>query len=133
MAGPAAQPLNAEISVFRRVRAQTDQDRHDPIKGMGRFRAKQVIAPSQEIRVLQTKDSVVSDAWRYGHPVVRYVRGNGAPTPAGERTKTLQQVYDNVDDLRQPLRLTVEKRDIYIEKGPEAVCDDLHQETRDAN
>ena len=90
MAGPQAQPLNAEISVFRRVRAQTDQDRHDPIKGMGRFRAKQVIAPSQEIRTLETKDAVVSDAWRYGHPVVRYVRGNAAPTPAGERTKTLQ-------------------------------------------
>jgi len=129
----AAQPLNAEISVFRRVRAQADQDRHDALKGMGRFRAKQVIAPSQEVRVLETKDNAVSDAWRYGHPVVRYVRGNGAPTPAGERTKTLQQVYDNVSGLSMPLRLTVERRDIYIEKSAADVADDLQGDTRDAN
>lgn len=133
MSGPSAQPLNADISVYRRVRAQTDMDRHDPIKGMGRFRPKQVIAPGQEIRVLQTYDSNVTDAWRYGHPVVRYVRTNSAPTPSGERTKTLQQVYDNVDDLHAPLRLTAERRDVYIEKGPEAVCDDLHEETRESN
>ena len=130
----AAQPLNAEISVFRRVRAQTDQDRHDALKGMGRFRAKQVIAPGQEVRVLETKDAdSVSDAWRYGHPVVRYVRGNAAPTPAGERTKTLQQVYDNVSGLGMPLRLTVERRDIYIEKDADNVTDDIQGETRAAN
>jgi hypothetical protein len=133
MPGPQSQPLNADISVFRRVRAQTDQDRHDPIKGMGRFRAKQVIAPSQEIRVLQTSDAVISDAWRYGHPVVRYVRGGAAPTPAGERTKTLQQVYDNTSDLAMPLRLTVERRDVYIEKSADGVCDDLHEDVRDSN
>lgn len=133
MAGPQAQPLNAEISVFRRVRAQTNQDRHDPIKGMGRFGDKQVIAPSQEIRVLQTSDNVVSDAWRFGHPVVRYVRGNTAPTPSGQRTKTLQQVYDNVADLRAPLRLSAERRDIYIEKNADGVNDDLHGEVRDSN
>lgn len=133
MAGPAAQPLNAEISVFRRVRAQTGQDRHDPIKGMGRFGPKQVIAPSQETRVLETRDAAVSDAWRFGHPVVRYVRGASAPTPVGERTKTLQQVYDNVGDLHMPLRLTVERRDIYIEKSAVGVCDDLQGEVRDAN
>lgn len=129
----ASQPLNADISVFRRVRAEANQDRHDPLKGMGRFRGKQVIAPSQEIRTLQTYDSTVSDAWRLGHPVVRYVRGNAAPTPAGERTKTLQQVYDNVDGLQMPLRLTVERRDIYIEETQADVGGDLHQEVRDAN
>lgn len=129
----ASQPLNAEISVFRRVRAQTSQDKHDALKGMGRFRVKQVIAPSQEVRVLQTKDDTVSDAWRYGHPVVRYVRGNASPTPSGERTKTLQQVYDNVDGLSMPLRLTVERRDIYIEKNSDNVGDDLHENVRDAN
>lgn len=129
----SAQPLNAEISVFRRVRAQASQDKHDAIKGMGRFRVKQVIAPGQEVRTLDTKDAVVTDAWRYGHPVVRYVRGNAAPTPAGERTKTLQQVYDNVDGLHMPLRLTVERRDIYIEKDAADVSDDLHGETRAAN
>ena len=129
----ASQPLNAEISVFRRVRAQASQDKHDPIKGMGRFRVKQVIAPGQEVRTLQTKDAVVTDAWRYGHPAVRYVRGNAAPTPSGERTKTLQQVYDNVSGLSMPLRLTVERRDIYIEKDSDNVGDDLHENVRDAN
>ena len=121
----SAQPLNADISVFRRVRAQTDQDRHDPIKGMGRFRAKQVIVPGQEIRVLQTLDAEYSDAWRYGHPVVRYIRGNASPTPSGQRTETLQQLYSGVSGLHMPLRLTVERRDIYIEKTTAAVADDL--------
>ena len=129
----ASQPLNAEISVFRRVRAQADQDKHDALKGMGRFRGKQVIAPGQEVRVLETKDAVVSDAWRYGHPVVRYVRGNATPTPAGERTKTLQQVYDNVSGLAQPLRLSVERRDVYIENDSDNVANDLHEDVRDAN
>lgn len=136
----ASQPLNADISVFRRVRAQTDQDKHDTLKGMGRFRDKRVIAPTQEVRVLpyltrdsSFKDSNVSDAWRFGHPIVRYIRTGGAPTPAGERTKTLQQVYDNVSDLHMPLRLTVERRDVYIEKAACCAADDLHQEVRDSN
>jgi len=129
----SAQPLNADISVFRRVRAQTDQDRHDPIKGMGRFRPRQVIAPGQEIRVLQTYDAATTDAWRYGHPVVRYIRGNAGPTPAKERTKTLQQVYSNVSGLRLPLRLTVERRDLYIENKPSAVTNDLFKNVDDAN
>jgi hypothetical protein len=129
----ASQPLNADISVFRRVRVQTDQDKHDALKGMGRFREKQVVAPSQEIRVLETRDSLVTDAWRLGHPVVRYVRGAAAPTPAGERTKTMQQVYDNVSDLRQPIRLSVERRDVYIEKTEGAATDDLHGDVRGAN
>lgn len=127
----ASQPLNADISVFRRVRAQANQDRHDVIKGMGRFRGKQVIAPGQEVRTLQTYDSNVSDAWRLGHPVVRYVRSDSAP--AGERTKTLQQVYDNVDDLQIPLRLTVERRDVYIEETQASVGGDLQQEVRESN
>jgi len=131
--GQSSQPLNADISVFRRVRVQANQDRHDAIKGMGRFRDKQVIAPTQEIRTLQTYDANVSDAWRLGHPVVRYVRGNAAPTPAGERTKTLQQVYDNVSGLQIPLRLTVERRDVYIEETQADVGGDLQQDVRDAN
>ena len=128
-----SQPLNADISVFRRVRVQTDQDKHDSIKGIGRFRAKQVVAPGQEVRVLETKDATVSDAWRYGHPVVRYVRGSDTPTPVGQQTKTLQQVYDNVSGLHMPLRLTAERRDLFIEKAAASVTDDLHEDVRDAN
>lgn len=128
----SAQPLNADISVFRRVRVQTDQDKHDPVKGMGRFRSRQVIVPGQEVRVLETRDNNVSDAWRYGHPVVRYVRTGAAPTPATERTKTMQQVYSNVDGLHMPIRLTVERRDIFIQKDLDNVGDDLFTDTKNA-
>jgi hypothetical protein len=118
----AAQPANTEIQVFRRVRVQAINDRHDSLKQMGRLRSKYVVVPAEEIRVLSTQDDVVTDAWRYGHPVVRYSR----------EAKEVQTVYDNVSDLEMPVRLTVDRREFQIEKTSDAVGDDLFQETRDA-
>ena len=94
----SAQPANTEIQVYRRVRVQAANERHDSLKQMGRLRAKYVVIPAEEIRVLETKDSLITDAWRYGHPVTRY----SAPA------KATQTVYNNVDGLAMPVRLTVE-------------------------
>jgi hypothetical protein len=53
--------------------------------------------------------------------------------PESERTKSMQQVYDQVKNLRQPIRVSTDFRDIFIEKSKEHVGDDLFQEVRDAN
>lgn len=117
----ASQPLNTDISVYRRVRTQVGNERHDPVKMLGRMRAKYMIVPSEEIRVLATNDDVVTDAWRYGHPVVRYQRA--AKTPA--------DVYEQVSGLDFPVRLTAEPRDIFIQKDSDNITDDLHENVRD--
>lgn len=114
----AAQPANTDISVFRRVRVQAANDRHDSIKQMGIMRAKYVVVPGEEIRVLDTEDSLITDAWRYGHPVVRYSRS------AADR----QTVYDNVSGLAMPVRLPGDWRESKIEKTQANVGDDLFGE-----
>jgi hypothetical protein len=116
----SAQPLNTDIKVYRRLRTQVANERHDPIKLQGRVRAKYAVVPGEEIRVLSTLDAVVTDAWRYGHPIVRYART--AQTP--------NDMYDNIDDLAFPIRLTMEPRDLFIEKTEAAVADDLFTEAQ---
>ena len=118
----ADQPANTDIKIFRRVRTQASNDRHDSLKQMGIMRPKYVVVPAEEIRVLNTNDALVTDAWRYGHPVVRYSR------PA----KTINTVYTNVDDLAFPIRLAGDWREFQIEKTRAHAADDLFQETRNA-
>lgn len=117
----ASQPLNSDISVFRRVRTQVQNERHDPVRLLGRVRPKYVVVPSEEIRVLATEDDNVTDAWRYGHPVVRYARDYTRPA----------DVYDGVSGLDFPVRLTAEPRDLFIQKTAANAGDDLQQEVRD--
>lgn len=118
----ASQPANTDITVYRRVRAQVEAGRHDPIKLLGRIRPKVVIVPAEEIRVLETRDNVVTDAWRLGHPVVRYDRSAKSPAT----------VFGNVSGLDFPVRLTNSHRDLFIQKNEDNVTDDLHQDARDA-
>ena len=119
----SSQPANTEIQVYRRVRAQAANERHDSVKQMGRLRDKYVVIPAEEIRVLHTSDdSLITDAWRYGHPVVRY----SAPATS------VQTVYNNVDNLAMPVRLTVDRREFQIEKTEDAIADDLFQDVSNA-
>ena len=116
----SAQPLNTEIKVYRRLRTQVANDRHDPIKLQGRCRAKYVVVPGEETRVLATHDAVVSDAWRYGHPVVRYARTLVTPN----------DMYDHITGLAFPIRLTMEPRDLFIEKTEADIAEDLFGESK---
>jgi hypothetical protein len=87
------------------------------------MRPKIVIAPGEEIRTLHTVDETfVTDAWRFGHPVVRYSR----------ELETAANVYTTVTGLAFPVRLTGDTRDLWIEKTDANKADDLHQEVRDA-
>jgi len=118
----SSQPANAAISIFRRVRVQSSDDRHDAVKVLGHLRPKYVVVPSEEVSIADTKDGVISDAWRYGHPVVRYVR----------QTKSLASVYASVPGLQFPVRITNDRRDIHIEKVEGNVTDDLFGEVANA-
>ena len=127
----AGQPLNTEISIFRRVRAYRDMDRHASVQGMRSFGSLRMSVPGEEIRVMPNSASVAtdgydsgwkSDAWRYGHPVVRYERAPVTP----------KQFYASAGGtLSIPLRLGDNRRDLFIEKKPEHITDDLHQDLRD--
>lgn len=113
----SAQPLNTEISVYRRVRSQMQTERHDSVKALtGEMKDKYVIVPGEEIRVLATMDaSTVTDAWRYGHPVVRYSRSTKAPA----------DVYAGVSGLDMPVRLTAQRRDIFTQNSEGNETNDL--------
>jgi hypothetical protein len=122
MATGAAQPLNSEISVFRRVRVQARNERHDTIKMMGLMRDRYVVVPGEEIRVLDTKDALVTDAWAYGHPVVRYARAD----------VTVDTVYQGVTGLDFPVRITADRRDLHIQNTTAARTNDLFLDVQSA-
>ena len=112
----ASQPLNTDITVLRRVRAQAVVGRHTSVKEQqGYMHGRFIVVPAEEIRVLETKEAVVSDAWRYGHPVVRYARA----------LKDEQTIINGVSNLDMPVRLTVDHREYKLQKTAAAAGDDL--------
>jgi hypothetical protein len=117
----SGQPANTDIKVFRRVRAQLEPGRHDPVLLQGRIRPRIVIVPSEEVRVTETRDAVISDAWRLGHPLVRYARGSMAVVTA----------FAGVSGLDFPVRLTNSHRDLLLQKTLEDVEDDLFKDVQD--
>ena len=118
----ASQPANTEITVYRRVRAQVEAKRHDPVNIIGRIRPQILVVPAEEIRVVETRDNLVTDAWRLGHPLVRYARPE----------KTPGDLYDSASGLDFPVRLTNTHRDRFMQKTAENVADDIQQDARDA-
>jgi len=121
----ASQPANTEISVYRRVRAQVEARRHDPVNIIGRIRPKIIAIPAEEVRVIETRDSLITDAQsvsgnRLGHPLVRYLRPELTPA----------NVLDNVTGLDFPVRLTNSYRDLFVQKSAANLGDDLQSEVR---
>ena len=118
----ASQPANSDIMVHRRVRVMSNNVRHTSLKELYGMSDRYVVVPGEEVRILATHDSVVTDQWRYGHPVVRYIRS----------TKDMQTVFSGVSGLDMPIRLTTDRRDVRIQKDAANVTDDLFQEVADA-
>lgn len=117
-----AQPLNADISVFRRLRVFRENRRHTSIKHLTTpFDESLVAIPGEEVQVVETRDNNVTDAFRFGHPVVVAPR-----TPA-----TLADLYAGVSGLDFPVRLTGNPREVQVEKLPANVEDDLYGEAQD--
>jgi hypothetical protein len=119
----ASQPLNTTITVQRRARAVRDNRRHTSIKHLTTpFDDFYVPAPGEEVQVVETRDSsFVTDAFRFGHPVVVAPRANC----------DLATVYAGVTGLDFPVRMIGNPRELQIQKTLANRADDLYGDLRD--
>ena len=114
---PSAQPLNTTISVFRRLRSYKDNRRHTSIKHLTTpFETDLVSVPGEEVLVTETRDANITDAFRFGHPVVIAPR-----SPA-----TLAEIYAGVAGLDFPVRLPGNPREVQIQNTSSNVTNDLY-------
>jgi hypothetical protein len=115
----AEQPANVLISINRTVRSQRQELRHESVKPIiGKMRPLVMSVPSREILVDETRDVVASDAFRFGHPVVRYLR------PVTSLVTGL-----TVAGLDWPVRIG---RDVFLNKDFAHRTEDLHGDLRAA-
>jgi hypothetical protein len=111
------QPLNTTISVFRRLRTFRANERHTSIKHLTTpFDHNVVAVPGEEIQVLETRDANITDAFRYGHPIVVYPRTSCTPAT----------VYAGVAGLNFPVRMVGNPRELQIENVAASVNNDLY-------
>ncbi len=114
----AEQPLNSTISVYRRLRSQRDDARHEAIRNLlsPGMRSLVMVVPGEEPLVAETFNATVSDHFRFGHPVVRYPKGY----------TTLVEAITGISGLAAPIQIG---RDKLLEStDPHA---DIHQQLRD--
>lgn len=118
----SAQPANATISVFRRLRVIRDNRRHTSVKHLTTpFDSQLVVVPGEEIQVIETRDlSFRTDAFRFGHPVVVEPRQNCS----------VAQIYAGVAGLDFPVRMLGNWREVQIQNVPAHKRDDLYGEAR---
>ncbi len=114
----ASQPANTAISVIRRIRSQRDDARHDTLRNIASpgMRSLVMVVPGEEPLVAETLNTTVSDRFRFGHPVVRYPKGQ----------TTFQEAVEGITGLNFPLQIG---RDKFLEETVPG--GDLHQELRD--
>jgi hypothetical protein len=116
----AEQPLNATISIFRQVRAYRQELRHEADKAItGKLRSLVMSVPSREVLVSQTRDAFMTDAHRYGHPVVRF--------PVA--STSLATAINGITGLQFPIRIG---RDVFLAKDQAHRTADLHANLRTA-
>jgi len=118
----AAQPANASISVFMRLRAVKANGRHTSIKHLTTpFDGYYVPAPGEEIQVVETRDTTFrTDSFRFGHPVVVHPRANCG----------LAAVVNGVNNLDVPTRMIGNPREVQIGKKAAGLAADFHGEVR---
>ena len=115
----ASQPANSTILVHRRIRAYRQDLRHNSIKDLTmRMRPLIMSVPSEEVLVTESRDAVVTDAFRNGHPVVRSLR----------EVTTFEEAAEGISGLNLPIRIG---RDRFLENSDANVTNDLHQDLRD--
>jgi len=124
----ASQPLNATISVFRRVRAQRWQARHDSIKNItDHLRALILVAPGEEINTaFGTRDTSVTDLSPYmgmGSPLAT----RGHPITIGVVTQKAFSLIENLTGIDFPVEI---QRDKFIQDDAAHVGSDLHAAAR---
>jgi len=117
---PAEQPANATIEIFRNVRSYRQDFRHEAVKKLAQSLGRDPVmsVPGREVIVAQTTDGVVSDAWRFGHPVVTFPR----------HFVSLGTALASITDVK--LMRLVGGRDFFLTKETGHNIDDLHAEIR---
>ena len=115
----ASQPANSTIAVHRRVRSYRQDLRHNSIKDLTmRMRPLIMSVVGEEVLVTESRDAVVTDAFRNGHPVVRSLR----------EVTTFEEAAEGISGLNFPVQIG---RDKFLEKSDANVADDLQQDLRD--
>ena len=124
-----AQPANTAITVQRRTRAVRENRRHTSVKHLTTpFDPFYASIPGEEIQVVETRNidpalgAAITDAFRFGHPVVI------APRAVCD----LPTVYAGVSGLDFPVRMIGNPREVQIQKTLTNRADDLYGELRDA-
>ena len=125
----ASQPLNTQISVYRRVRAQREPQRHDSIKNItGKLRRLILIAPGEEIRTaVVSRDTGVTDFSTYmGQASASATRGH--PIVVGVQAVKDFSVVQQISGVNFPVEIGGDK---FVEETAATVGNDLHQDARD--
>ena len=123
-----SQPANADIHVFRTVRAYRQDLRHEAVKallGFPSMRHLVMSVPGEEVLVDETRDgssdlvTTSVDDNRRGLPVVVFLK----------TAKTAVDAVSGISGLAFPIRIG---RDLFLEKTLANIEDDLHENLRDA-
>lgn len=116
----SSQPANSTITVYRRLRFQRQDQRHDSVRSVlsPGFRALEAVVPGEEVRVIRNFDtSFKSDRYFRGHQVYVY---NRAPVTYATAVSTLT-------GIEIPFQIG---RDKFLNKDAANVGDDLFGEAQ---
>jgi len=115
-----SQPANSTISVYRRVRTQRRDERHDVVKNVlsPGLRTLELVAPGEEGRVTRTYNTAFKTD--------RYWRGHQVYVNTASRATVADAVAD-IDGIELPFQIG---RDKFINKNAANLSDDLHADAR---
>jgi len=125
----ASQPLNTQIQVFRRVRAQREPQRHDSVANITKkLRRLILVDPSNEIRTgVVARDTAVTDFSTYMGEA-RSQAGRGLPIVIGVVARKDFSVVQQLSGIDFPVEIGGDK---FVQEDATNVGGDLHQDARD--
>lgn len=115
-----SQPANSTISVYRRVRTQRRDERHDSVKSVlsPGLRTLELVAPGEETRIVRNYDaSFKTDRYWRGHQV--YVNNRTVPTYAN--------AVAGIANIEVPFQIG---RDKFFGNVEASLDNDLHADAR---
>ncbi len=118
----AAQPANADIKVYQRVRSFRQQHRHETVEAITKNLRPQVMSvPSKEqLTEIKTRDTSKKDFSPYGR--------DGQPVVVGLRaTVTKAVAIAGIDDVAFPVRIG---NDVFLENSSDGVTNDIQGDLR---
>jgi hypothetical protein len=127
----ASQPLNTQIQVFRRIRAQREPQRHDSIKNIThKLRRLILVDPHNEIRTgVVSRDSAVTDFSTYmGQAKSIPAAQRGMPVVIGVVARKDFTVVQQLAGIDFPVEIGHDK---FVQETAATVGGDLHQAGRD--